>query len=53
MFINDVNDSLKCENNDGINLTECILNILLFADDMVILSETRSDLQNGLDKLGK
>ena len=54
MFINDVSDALKCENNDDINLTECVLDIILsFADDIVILSETRTGLQNGSDKLGK
>ena len=53
MFINDINDVL-CSNDDvGAYLFDWLLTILLFADDMALLSESRDGLQKGLDKLGE
>ena len=53
MFLNDVNDALKTENDVGINLFEWILTILLFADDMALVSESKRGLQKGLDCLSR
>ena len=53
MFLNDLNDYLKEGNDVGIKLSDWILAVLLFADDMVILSESRVGLQNGLNSLSK
>ena len=53
MFLNDINDALKNDNDVGINLFEWILTILLFADDMALVSESRIGLQKGLDNLAK
>ena len=51
MFINDLDDYLANDKHCGILLDEIILTSLLFADDMVIFSNTRKGLQNGLDAL--
>ena len=51
LFINDLETSLKDKEDVGISLEQCLLTIILFADDMVIFSETRKGLQNGLDAL--
>ena len=53
MSLNDVNDALKTENDVGINLFEWILTILLFADDMALVSESKRGLQKGLDCLSR
>ena len=51
MFINDLNDFLTKEPLCDVVLDELILTSLLFADDMIILSNTRHGLQCGLDSL--
>ena len=51
VLINDVNnifDKTFCQPDEITSLT---LNILLHADDLVLISETSSGLQNRLDKL--
>ena len=53
MFLNDVNDYLKDGNEVGIKLFDWVLTVLLFADDMIILSESRVGLQNGLNNLSE
>ena len=50
MFINDLNDFLQSK-DVGITLENLLLAVLLFADDMVVFSESRKGLQNGLDAL--
>ena len=37
--------------NSGLNIDEIIVKLLLFADEMVILGRSPSDLQNSLDLL--
>ena len=44
MHVNDINDAL----NDH---TDQKINILLYADDLVIIASTRLDLQRKLDRL--
>ena len=44
MHVNDINDAL----NDH---TDPKINILLYADDLVIIASTRLDLQRKLDRL--
>ena len=51
MFLNDLNDNLKAIDDVGVKLDEWLMTLLLFADDMVIFSETRAGLQKGLDLL--
>ena len=51
MFLNDLSENLKCNDEVGIKFNEWLLTVLLFADDMVIFSETRNGLQTGLNKL--
>ena len=53
MFLNDLDTELKTINDIGINLNGWLLTILLFADDMVLLSESRNGLQKGLDNLSE
>ena len=53
MFLNDLNDNLKTQDNVGVKFDEWLMILLLFADDMVIFSETRYGLQKGLDILEK
>ena len=51
MFINDLDEFLTNDMNCGVLLDDLILTSLLFADDMVIFSNTRKGLQYGLDAL--
>lgn len=51
MFLNDINDFLKTDPTVGITIFDFFLLLILFADDMVLLSETKQGLQQGLDKL--
>ena len=53
MFINDLDEFLTNDMNCGILLDDLILTSLLFADDMVIFSNTRKGLQYGLDALNE
>ena len=46
-----ISENLKCNDEVGIKFNEWLLTVLLFADDMVIFSETRNGLQTGLNKL--
>ena len=53
MFLNDLeNDLSKCD-QVGLKFKELIVNLLLFADDMVLFSNTKKGLQNGLQGLEK
>ena len=51
MFINDLCVFLENKNGVGITLDELVITALLFADDMVIFSDTREGLQKGLDAM--
>ena len=51
LFLNDVNQYLQDDPNIGISIYQFYLALLLFADDMVLFSDSRSGLQAGLDKL--
>lgn len=51
MFLNDINEYLKNDPNVGITIFDFFMLLILFADDMVLLSETKKGLQKGLDKL--
>ena len=50
IFINDMQE-IFTNNCDPVQVNKLKLNHLLFADDLVILSETNQGLQNSLDKL--
>ena len=52
-FLNDLDDFMKAGNVTGVNLNEFMLTILLFADDMALLSQSREGLQTALDRLGE
>ena len=51
LFLDDIETHLQEGMNDGINLEQLQLYILLFADDAVLFSETREGLQNELNNL--
>ena len=51
LFLDDIESHLQEGMNDGINLQQLQLYILLFADDAVLFSETREGLQNELNNL--
>ena len=51
MFVNDLSENLKSLDGVGVKFDEWLLTLLMFADDMVIFSLTRSGLQNGLNLL--
>ena len=51
MFLNYLETDLKAGNSIGITIEQCLISIILFADDLVIFSESRIGLQNGLDHL--
>ena len=51
LFINDIELNLQENLNDGVGIEQLQLYLLLFADDAVLLSETREGLQNQLNIL--
>ena len=51
-FVNDLDNFISCE-SIGTAVCDVLIQILKFADDMVIFSKTREGLQEGLDKLGE
>ena len=53
MFVNDVDTFLKHEEDVGLRLDQLLLAVLLFADDMVIFSESRLGLQKGLNTISR
>ena len=55
IFINDIGKIFELEQNcnDPLELTESKIGSLLFADDLIILSKSRTGLQNSLDNLSE
>ena len=51
LFLNDLDEALSVGQFQGINIGEINLKTLLYADDLALLSETREELQVGLDIL--
>ena len=51
IFINGIVDELKAGNCDPVQIGEISVNCLLYADDIVLLSESKSGLQNCLNIL--
>ena len=49
MFLNDLDGFLKQSDNVGVQLQQFLLTVLLFADDMVLLSPSRRGLQALID----
>ena len=52
-FLADIEMHLQENINDGIDLEQLQLYLLLFADDAVLFSETREGLQRNIDNLEK
>ena len=53
IFINDIGKIFEQNCNDPLELTESKIGSLLFADDLIILSKSRTGLQNSLDNLSE
>ena len=53
MFIIDIEEELKSRNRVGIIFENLVISLILFADDMAILSKTKQGLQEGLNRLEK
>ena len=51
MYINDIEEMIKKDGFKGLDLGHVKLFMLFYADDSVIISETREDLQLGLKSL--
>ena len=51
MYLNDIEKYFLKNNYDGINLDTLKLFIMLYADDIVLFSESETGLQKGLDLL--
>lgn len=51
LYINDLPAILREVNTDPVNLNTSKINVLLYADDMLILSNSERGLQNALDAL--
>ena len=49
--MNDLDEALSVGQFQGINIGDINIKTLLYADDLALLSETREDLQVGLDSL--
>jgi hypothetical protein len=53
LYLNDIEQTLEVKGFDGISIDMFKLFVLLYADDIALLSETKEGLQNGLDLLGE
>ena len=53
MYLNDIENTLKTNKFEGINMGLTRMLILQYADDAVILSDSRGNLQQGLTILNK
>ena len=51
LFLNDINNCLQEDPLVGISVFQFYIALLLFADDMVLICDTREELQSGLNKL--
>ena len=51
MYVNDLEDFLRNNGSTGIDIGFVKLFVLLYADDAVLLAETSTGLQSGLDIL--
>jgi hypothetical protein len=51
MYINDLEDTFILKGFKGIDLGTLTLFLLLYADDIAFISETKEDLQKGLNNL--
>jgi hypothetical protein len=51
MYINDLEEFLSIHGYQGVDITYIKLFLLLYADDIILMSETSSGLQHGLDML--
>lgn len=51
LFINDIEAHLQENINDGINIEQLQLYLLLFADDALLFSESHEGLQNNINNL--
>ena len=53
LFVDDIFRELKDNSCEPIKLQQKDINCLMYADDLLILSETEVGLNNSLQKLGK
>ena len=53
LFVNDIFQELKDNSCEPIKLQQKDINCLMYADDLLILSETEAGLNNSLQRLGK
>ena len=51
LFINDIGSSLQVNTLEGITLDQITIHLLLFADDAVIISDSKEGLQSSLSQL--
>ena len=51
LYLNDLELTLQNTKDVGILIEQCLITLILFADDMVIFSQSRKGLQNGIDCL--
>ena len=51
MFINDIEEEVRAGNNGGITFENFVISLILFADDMALLSRTKHGSQEGLNNL--
>ena len=51
MYLNDIEDDIYLHENEGVNIYQIKLFLLLYADDITIFSETAVGLQSGLSVL--
>ena len=53
LFVNDIFQEFKDNSSEPIKLQQKDINCLMYADDLLILSETEAGLNSSLQKLGK
>ena len=53
MYVNDIEEILSTSGHKGVDIGLLKLFLLIYADDIVIVSETQSDLQTGLNILSE
>ena len=53
LFINDLDDDISSLNTEGCKLYGTYIHTLLYADDLILLANSKEELQMKIDKLSK
>ena len=53
LFINDLDDDIRSPNTEGCKHYDTYIHILLYADDLILLADSKEELKMKIDKLSE